>query len=108
MPPEAKHQRGEGSQMDVRSVSVARVAIFGTDDEDSAEYVDGHEDAGELLVPCLDNAEEATKAKLKELDRLAEFGVYETVDLHVAFGKKRVTTRWDLDRRKDGIRRNNV
>ena len=28
----------------------------------------------------------------------------ETVDLHVALGKKRVTTRWDLDHRKDGIR----
>ena len=49
-------------------------------------------------------AVEAAKAKLKELDRLAEIEVYETVDLHVALGKKRVTTRWDLDHRKDGIR----
>ena len=40
----AKLQRGEGSQMDVRSMSVAGVAISGTDDEDSAEYIDGHED----------------------------------------------------------------
>ena len=57
----------------------------------------------DLLV---DNAEteEATKAKLKELERLAEFGVHEIVDMHTALGKKRVTTRWDLDNRKDGIR----
>ena len=26
------------------------------------------------------------------------------MDLHVVLGQKRVTTRWDLDRRKDGIR----
>ena len=90
--------------MDVRSMSVAGVAISGTEDEDSAEYVDGHEDAEELLDPFLDNAEEATDAKLEELNRLAEFEVYETMDLHVALGKKRATTRWDLDRRKDGIR----
>ena len=58
-----------------------------------AEYFDRHEDAGGLLDPPVDNAEieEATKAKLKELDRLAEFGVYETVDILVVLGKKRVT-----------------
>ena len=55
---------------------------------------------GELLDTFVDNAAEATKAKLEELDRLAEFGVCETVDLPVALGQKRVTTRWDLDRRK--------
>ena len=37
MPPQAKPQRGEGSQMDVRSMSVAGVVISGTEDEDSAE-----------------------------------------------------------------------
>ena len=26
------------------------------------------------------------------------------VDKHTALGKKRVTTRWDLDHKKDGIR----
>ena len=88
--------------MDVRSVSVAGAATSGTEDEDSAEYVDGHEDSGELLDPLLDNAEEATKAKLKELDRLADLECMR--HLHVALGKKRATTRWDLDRRKDGIR----
>ena len=41
---------------------------------------------------------------LKVLHRLAEFRVYETVDLQVALGKKRVTTRWRNDHRKDGIR----
>ena len=93
VPPQAKHPRAEGSQMDVRSVTVAGVAISGTEDDDLAEYFDGHEDA-------VDNAEteEATKAKLKELDRIAEFGV------HVALGNKRVRTRWDLDHREDGIR----
>ena len=30
--------------------------------------------------------------------------MYETVNLHVALGKKRVTTRWDLDHRMDGFR----
>ena len=44
VPPQAKPQRGEGSQMDVRSMTVAGVAISGTEDEDCAEYVDGHED----------------------------------------------------------------
>ena len=60
-----------------------------------------------MLNPLVDNAEgeEKTKAKLEELDRLAEFfGVYETVDLHVAFGKKWVTTHCKLDHRKHGIR----
>ena len=47
---------------------------------------------------------ENQKAKLKELDRLAEFGVHETVDVHTGLGKKRVTSRWDLDHRKDGVR----
>ena len=89
--------------MDVRSMKVAGVTISGTDDEDPA---DSHEDAGELLDTLVGNAEteEATKAKLKELNQLAEFGVYEMVDIHTALGKKRVTTRWDLDHRKDGIR----
>ena len=77
-----------------------------TEDEDPAEYFDSHEDAGELLDRFVDNTEteEATKAKPKELDRHAEFGVHVTVDMHTALGKKRVTTRWDLDRKKDGIR----
>ena len=45
-----------------------------------------------------------SKAKQKELDRLAEFGVYETLDIRVDLGKKRVQTRWELDHRKDEIR----
>ena len=45
-----------------------------------------------------------TKAKQKELDRLAEFEVYETVDLCVALGKKRGATREEQDHRQDGIR----
>ena len=49
-------------------------------------------------------ADEAMRAKQKELDRLAEIGVYETVDIFVALGKERDTTRWELDRRKGGIR----
>ena len=44
------------------------------------------------------------KVKLKVIDRLASCGVYETVDLQVALGKKRVTTRWHTDHRTDGIR----
>ena len=40
------------------------------------------------MDPLVDNAAtEETKAKLKELDRLVEFGVYKTVDLHVALWK---------------------
>ena len=43
--------------------------------------------------------------QLKELDRLAELGVYETADLQVALGNKRVQTRSGLDHReRDGIR----
>ena len=51
---------------------VAGVTISGTEDEDPAEYFDSHEDAGELLDPPVDTVEteEATKAKLKELDRM--------------------------------------
>ena len=106
VPPQAKHPRGEGSQMDVRSIIVAGVTISGSEDEDPAECFDSREDAGELLDPLVDNAEteEATKPKLKELERLAEFGACEIVDVHTALNKKRVTTRWDLDHRKDGIR----
>ena len=33
----------------------------------------------------------------KELDRLAEFGVYEIVNFFVALGKRRLPTRWGLD-----------
>ena len=104
--PQAKYPRGEASQMDVRSMIVAGVTIAGTEDEDPAEFFDSHEDAGELLDRLVDNAETegATKAELKELERLAEFGEYEIVDMHVALGKKRVTTRWDLEHGKNGIR----
>ena len=51
---------------------MAGVAISGTEDEDSSEYFDDHEDAGELLGSLVDNAEaeEATKAKLEELERV--------------------------------------
>ena len=83
---------------------MAGVAISGTEDEDLAEYVDGHEDAGELLTLLL-TVRRLRRRRRAEITRpLAEFGVYESVDLHVALGKKRVTTHWDLDRRKDGIR----
>ena len=46
------------------------IAKSGPEDEDLAESFDDHEDAGNLLCPLVDNAEaeEATKAKLKELD----------------------------------------
>ena len=106
VPPQAKHPRGESSQMDVRSMIVAGGTVSGTEGEDPAEYFDSHEDAGKLLDPLVDNAEteEATKAKLKELERLAEFGVYEIVETHMALDKKRVTTRWDPGRMEDGIR----
>ena len=40
VPPQAEHPRGEGSQMDVRSMTVAGVTIAGTEDEDHAEYFD--------------------------------------------------------------------
>ena len=85
---------------------MAGIAISGTKDEDPAEYFVVHEDAGELQDPLVDNAEteEAMEAKLKELDRLAVFGVYETVDLQVALGKKREMTPWHIDHRKKGIR----
>ena len=88
VPPQAKHPGGEDSQMGVRSVIVAGVTISGSENEDPAENFDSHEDAGELLDPLVDNAEteEATKAKLKELERLAEFGVCEIVDTHTALG----------------------
>ena len=101
VPPQAKHPRGEGSQVDVQSMTVA-----GTEDEDLAVYFDGHEDVEDLLDPLIDGAEadEMTKAIQKELDRVTEFGVYGAVDLHVALGKKHITTRWELDHRKDGIR----
>ena len=60
---------------------VPGVTISGTEDEDPAEYFDSHEDAAELLDLLVDNAEteEATKAKPKELERLAECGVCEIV-----------------------------
>ena len=41
--------------MDIRSMTVAGVTISGTEDEDAAEYFDGHEDVGELLDPLVDN-----------------------------------------------------
>ena len=40
------------------------------------------------------------KAKQKERDRLAEIGVYETVDIFVALVKERVTTSWELGPQK--------
>ena len=57
--------------------------------------------------PPLDDgaeADETIKAKQKELDRLAEFGVNETEDIPAALGKKRVATRRESDHKKDGIR----
>ena len=66
--------------MHVPSTTVTGVTIAGTEGEDSGEYADGHADFGELLDPTVDGAEaEAMKAKQKELDRLAEIGVYESL-----------------------------
>ena len=113
VPPQAQHLRGEGSQMDVQSMTEAGVTIAGTEEEDPAEYFDGHDDVGELLDPLVDEAEadETTKAKQKELDRLAEFVVFEVVYIPVALGKKRVTTRWGCTterRNQSAIRRQRV
>ena len=60
--PQAKHPRSEGSQMDVRSMTMAGVAVSGLEDEN----FDGHEDVGDLLDRLVDNTEteEATKAML--------------------------------------------
>ena len=60
--PQAKHPRSEGSQMDVRRMTMAGVAVSGLEDEN----IDGHENVGDLLDRLVDNAEteEATKAKL--------------------------------------------
>ena len=71
-------------------MTVAGVTISGNDDEDLAEYFDGHEDAGDMLDPLVDNTEteEATEGQTEELARLAEEGVYETVDIHVASGQE--------------------
>ena len=79
--------------MDVPSVIVVWVAIRETEDENPPEYIVDHEDAGWLLDPLVQNAEteEAMRAKLKELDRPAEFGVYETVGLQVALGNKQTS-----------------
>ena len=52
------------------------VTLSETEDEDPAEYFE----------------RTVVMAKLKELERLAEFGVYEIVDMHTSLGKKRVTT----------------
>ena len=56
VPPQAKHPRGESSQMDVRSTIVAGVTISGTEDEDPAECFDNHDDAGEFVDPLVDNS----------------------------------------------------
>ena len=63
---------------------VAGVPISGTEDEDPAEYLDGHEYAGEMLDPLVDNAE--TEDKLKELEHQAEF--WNVRDGGYALGKK--------------------
>ena len=51
---------------------------------------DSHEDVGDMLDPLVDNTEteEATEGQTEELARLAEDGVYETVDIHVASGQE--------------------
>ena len=92
--------------MDVSRMRVTGVTIAGTEDEDRAEYFDGHDDVGALVDPVVDEAEadDTTNAKKKKLDRLEEFAVYETAFIPVALGKKRVTTRWELEHRQDGIR----
>ena len=65
--------------MDVQSMIVAGATISGIENEDLTECFDSHDDSGDLLDPLVDSTEtkEATKTKLKELDRLAEFGVNE-------------------------------
>ena len=50
--PQAKHQRDEGSQRNVRSMTVAGVTISGTEDEDPAHHLHGHEDVGEAGPSC--------------------------------------------------------
>ena len=77
--PQAKHARGGAPQMDVQSMTVVGVTTARTEDEDSAEYFDSHADVGEMQDPLLDvaGADETMKAKQKEVDRPAEFGVCE-------------------------------
>ena len=62
-------------------------------------------DVGEFPDPLVDGTEAdgTTKSKQEELGRLAEFGANETQDIPVALGQKRVTARWELDHRQDGI-----
>ena len=63
-------------------MTVAGVTIAGTEDEDLLpEYFDSDADDGELPDPLVDGAEAdgTMKVSQKELDRLAEFGVYGTV-----------------------------
>ena len=43
-------------------------------------------------------------AKERELEKLEEFEVYEIVPEEQSFGKKRVTTRWEIAHRLDGVR----
>ena len=68
--------------MDVQGMTVAGVTIAGTEDEDPAEYFDGHADVRELPDPLVDGAEDhqTMKGQQKELDRLAELRVYETLE----------------------------
>ena len=96
--------------MDVQNAAVAGVTISGAEDEDPAEYFNGQANVGELPDPFVDRSEanDTMKAKQKELDRLAEFGVYEAVGILVAQGKKRVTRRWELGRNQCAIRRKRV
>ena len=63
-------------------MTVAGVTVAGTEGWDLAEYVDGHADVREFPDHLVDGTEDhqTMKAKQKELDRLAELRVYESLE----------------------------
>ena len=93
---------------------VCAVELGDTEDEDPAEYVEESledDDIDELLqnaedVQADENHEDelTMAAKERELEKLEEFGVFEVVPEEQSYGKKRVTTRWEIVHRLDGVR----
>ena len=121
----------EARRMKIQAIVVSGVTVDYTEDEDPRSYWDNFEedwdsrmifdedgnftgsfscDAGlEEWIKTQDvneeDAAETVAAKALELQRFKEFGVYQVVPAEQAYGKKRISTRWEVVKRPGMVKR---
>ena len=102
VPPQAKHLRGEGPQMEVQSMTVAGVTTAGTEDEDPRRVLRWPRQRRRIDRPCCRwsrRRDDEGQAE-RELHRFVEFGVYKTAGYPCCSGRE--TSRGTLEGPQNG------